>query len=43
MTVKKRLLALKLLEQLQNDPEYAEYLGIRVELQKKLAEEEENV
>lgn len=43
MTVEKRILALKLLEKLEQNPEYAESMGIRVELQEKPSEEEENV
>lgn len=43
MTVENRILALKLLEKLEQNPEYAEFMGIRVELQEKPSEEEENV
>lgn len=43
MTVRERILALRLLGRLGENPEYARYLGVAVELRKKQSEEDENV
>lgn len=43
MTVQERILALKLLERLDRNPEYAKRMGVGVEMRKKHPKEENHV